>query len=48
MKYMLEFDDDNSGTLDFGEFKVAIREARRRLRAREDCPNCPAPCYLNH
>ena len=35
MKYMLKSDEDNSGTLDFDEFKVAIKVAQRRLKDKE-------------
>ena len=35
MKYLLESDEDNSGTLDFDEFKVAIKVAQRRLKDKE-------------
>jgi Ca2+-binding EF-hand superfamily protein len=34
MKYMLENDTDNSGTLDFEEFKVAIKMAQKKLKDR--------------
>ena len=31
-KYLLEFDVDNDGMLDFEEFKIAIKTAQQKLR----------------